>query len=170
MILSNHSLMNLKIRRARHEDAKGIIEAHRRSIRENCSRDYNAAQIAAWSGRDFKEERWHQSMDNEMVWVIADEEENIYGFGHLQVNPNSPANLGGLYFVPEAIGLGLGKELVALMKIECRRLGVQEVHLTATKTSKKFYEKMDFVQVGDIAQIKMGDQILDCFKMQALLW
>lgn len=160
----------LKIRRARPENATGIIASHRRSIRELCAKDYNPAQIAAWSGRDFQETRWHQTMSKDFVWVIANDREDIFGFGHLQFLEDKPeANLVGLYFVPEAKGLGFGRELFDLMKNECLAKHVKVVSLTSTKTSKSFYEKMGFSQQGDISQVKMGDQILDVYKMRATL-
>ena len=109
-------------------------------------------------------------MSKDLVWVIANEQEEIFGFGHLQfLNDKPEANLVGLYFVPEAKGKGLGRELFNLMKNECFAKNVKVVSLTATKTSKKFYEKMGFSQQGEIAEIKMGDQILGVYKMRATL-
>jgi predicted GNAT family N-acyltransferase len=55
------------------------------------------------------------------------------------------------------------------MIVECRKVNVREVQLTATKTAKNFYEEMGFSQVGDTVQIKMGDQTLECFKMATSL-
>jgi len=161
--------MPFKIRRAKHEDAAGIIGSHRRSIREVCSRDYNPLQVAAWSGRDFQEERWRQTMDKDFVWVVVDENEKIFGFGHLVLRENSPGKLAGLYFVPEVVGLGLGRKIFELMVEECKRAGVTELLLSATKTAKNFYEKMGFVQLGPILSIQIGGEMVECFEMKAVL-
>ncbi len=161
--------MSYQIRRALHHDAKGIIATHRRSIRELCQRDYTEAQIAAWSGRDFKEERWHASIDKDMVWVIADTADNIFGFGHLEFPDNKPARLAGLYFAPEVLGFGYGRKIVELMKAECRNKSIFTVDLLATKTAKRFYERMGFVQDGESTQAPMGDQWIECFKMECVL-
>jgi hypothetical protein len=96
--------MKLIIRRALHGDATNIITAHRRSIRELCSKDYTSEQIAAWSGMNFQEDRWCQTMDQDLVLVISDQQDNIFGFEHLQVHGDSDAEIAGLYFVPEATG------------------------------------------------------------------
>lgn len=114
--------MNYIIRRATHQDAKRIIEAHRRSIREVCSKDYNQEQIAGWSGRNFKEERWCQTIDKDFVWVISNDTQNIFGFGHLKFIENAQAEIAGFYFIPEVIGRGFGKQLIQLMMLQKRHL------------------------------------------------
>jgi hypothetical protein len=55
--------------------------------------------------------------DRDIVWVVSDAANNIFGFGHLQVRVDS-AELMGLYFVPEAIGQGFGKQMISLMPDE----------------------------------------------------
>lgn len=157
--------MELNIRRARKEDATGIIGAHRRSIREVCSRDYTPEQIAAWSGRDFQEVRWHETMDRDIVWVVADASDNIYGFGHLKLITES-AELMGLYFVPEAIGRGFGKKMIELMRKECDLKKIKTISLTGTKTAKKFYEVAGFAQVGPMKEVSIGGIPIGVFQMQ----
>jgi len=161
--------MNFEIRRARQEDAEGIIAAHRRSIREVCVADYSSEQIAAWSGRDFRIDRWHQSMERDLVWVVADESDRIFGFGHLQFSDQGTAQLAGLYFAPEIIGRGFGRKLVEQIKEECAKREVAEIHLTASKTAKQFYLKAGFSQVGEAVNIQFSDQLLDCFKMKLVI-
>lgn len=160
--------MDLLIRRARSEDAAKIINAHRRSIREVCSRDYSPDQIAVWSGRDFQETRWHQTIDRDIVWVIADTANNIFGFGHLQIRGNV-AEVMGLYFVPEAIGRGFGKQMIRLMHKECESNSVQSISLTGTKTAKKFYEAVGFQQVGPMKEVPIGGKPIEVFEMRMQL-
>lgn len=157
--------MNLKIRKAQHQDAAKIIAAHRRSIREVCSRDYTPEQISAWSGRDFQEQRWCDTIDRGHVWVVADDRDNIYGFGRLKITTKIEAEIAGLYFVPEVVGKGLGKALVNLILHECKRRGFDQVTLYATKTAKAFYQSRGFQQSGDVLYITMGGVKVECFKM-----
>lgn len=156
--------MELIIRRARKEDASKIISAHRRSIREVCSRDYSPAQIAVWSGRDFQEAHWYKTMDRDIVWVIADAADNIFGFGHLDIR-GERAELAGLYYVPEAIGRGLGKQMIGLMLKECESRAVKSISLTGTKTAKKFYEAVGFEQVGPMKAFPIGGKPIEVFEM-----
>lgn len=158
--------MKLEIRRARHEDATKLIQAHRRSIREVCSADYRPEQIEVWSGRDFKEDRWQQTMDRDVVWVISDAENNIYGFGHLQFLKDGAAEVAGLYFVPEVIGKGFGKQLMQKILEQCRSHNIHTLELSATVTAKPFYESAGFKQIGERVAIHLGGQAIECFHMQ----
>lgn len=160
--------MDIKIRRAVHEDSINIIKAHRRSISEVCSKDYNSDQIAVWAGRDFKVERWHQNIDNNFVWVIADEDNKIYGFGHLAIQENIKAQIAGLYFVPEVIGKGFGKSMFQLMKQECEKNEIPLITLESSKTAKTFYKSLGFQEEGE-AFYQMGDQLIESFKMKLIL-
>lgn len=159
--------MNYQIRRAIHQDAANIISAHRRSIREVCSNDYQPTQIAIWSERNFKEERWCQTMDKDLVWVISNDTQDIFGFGHLSfAGEKNTAEIAGLYFVPEVIGLGLGKKLIQTMIDECKKKNTHLVILSATKTAKHFYEKCGFTQLGNVDTIQIGGTPIECFNME----
>lgn len=157
------------IRRARHEDAARIIEAHRRSIREICSRDYAPEQIEAWAGRNFQEDRWQKTMDHDLVWVVADEKGNVHGFGHLRLPQDPQAEIMGLYLTPDVTGKGFGKELVRLMLKECRQRNFRRIHLSATLTARSFYQSVGFESVGEPSFIQMGGVKIDCISMQRTL-
>ena len=157
------------IRLACHEDAINIIKAHRRSIREICSKDYSSDQITAWAGFNFQEEHWHKTMDRDFVWVISDNQNNIFGFGHLKFQEKSEAEIAGLYFVPEVTGQGFGKKIFQLMLDQCRNKNVCSIHLTATKTAKAFYENVGFKQLDPQSTLKIGGRDIECFKMKQSL-
>jgi putative acetyltransferase len=161
--------MKVEIRRANYSDAAKIIEAHRRSIREVCSRDYTSEQIAAWSGQAYREERWLQTIDRDLVWVISDSNKNIYGFGHLQFKDSKEAEIAGLYLVPEVIGKGLGKELVGIMFDQCRKKEIHKVFLSATKTAKKFYEAVGFEQMGEPSSVEINGKKIECLRMRQIV-
>jgi len=163
------NLMKIEIRRAVHEDAPNIIHAHKRSIRELCSKDCTAEQIATWSELVSQETHWHQDIDQDLVWVISDEQNRIFGFGHLQFYENQGAELAGLYFVPEVVGKGNGKKIVQLMLHECQKRKIQKIELSATKTAKVFYERIGFKQMGPMTEIKIGGKSIECFRMQMIL-
>lgn len=165
MISSTIFSMTLEIRRALHSDAAKMINAHRRSIREICFKDYNPEQIEAWAGRDFREEHWHKTMDRDLVWVISDSENNIHGFGHLKFRENTEAEIAGLYFAPEVVGKGLGKKMAAIIFEECQKNNVKTVFLCATKTAKAFYQSVGFQQVGEESTIDLGGHKLACYNM-----
>ncbi len=156
------------IRKAVHQDAALIIQAHIRSIREICAADYTPEQVAAWSGRDFKVSRWCESMDRDQVWVIANEQQDIFGFGHLMFPAEGEAYVAGLYFVPEAKGQGLGKQMMELILAEARLRQVKLIKLDGTKNAVQFYLAAGFV-AGECSSVTMSDQKIDCVKMSRYL-
>lgn len=69
------------IRRARQADAKGIHDAHMRSIQVVCSRDHSSEEIRAWSGRPYREDQWRSAISNHSVCVVeADATITAHGF------------------------------------------------------------------------------------------
>lgn len=87
----------------------------------------------------------------------------------MQFQGDCEAEVRGLYFVPEATKKSFGKEIFKLMFEECKKKNIQTIHLTATRTAKAFYEKMGLKQIGPQSSLKIGDQDIECFKMQMSL-
>lgn len=138
------------VRRARHGDEEGIHKAHMKSIKEVCSKDYTQEQINAWGGREFNFEQKRKLIDNQYMWVVEDQG-IVEGYGLLWFYPENhekegQADIGGLYLTPKVLGRGLGKEIVFYIKEMAKVVGVSEVYLSSTKTSKKFYESQGFKQ------------------------
>jgi ribosomal-protein-serine acetyltransferase len=156
------------IRRARHLDAAGIIQAHVRSIREVCAKDYRPEQIAAWSGRDFQESRSRENMDKNHVWVI-DDGKNIQGFSELMIKENGIGEIRGLYITPEVIGQGLGSKLLAANLYFSRFKKLNKIFLSSTITSIKFYEKHGFIAIGPRDATPIGGVPIDSQNMELIL-
>lgn len=154
------------VRRARKLDAGGIINAHVRSIRELCAKDYNANQIQAWSGRDFKESRWHELMNTNHVWVI-DDGKKIQGFCDLVFHDNeSVAEIRGLYLTPEIKGQGLGKSLLTRTKEFCQNRNRRKIILSSTLTAIDFYLAQGFQAVGERDATPIGGVPIDSQSME----
>lgn len=156
---------NFTIRRAEHADAQSIINSHIRSIREVCSKNYPPEQIEAWAGRNFRADLWCQTIDRDFVWVVEMNAE-VVGFGHLAIMDDVTAELMGLYFVPEACGLGAGKRLFTLIKDEAVSKGAKKIQLHATLTAKSFYDSFGFKQVEGKCSVEMRGVDIPCFPME----
>lgn len=84
-----------KVRRARPEDARGIHEAHMRSIREVCSQDHTEEEIRGWGFRPYREDQRINAIVNQHVWVVENSGK-IEGYGHLSlINENLRTRDGG---------------------------------------------------------------------------
>lgn len=160
--------MNFSIRRAEYKDAEGIIHAHVASIRNVCAKDYTPEQIEAWAGRKFRPELWCQTMDRDFVWVI-EHQEKILGFGHLALMSEDTAEVMGLYFIPPAIGKGLGKALFSEMLKTCRDNNLKKITLHATVTAKSFYVTLGFYQSGSDDTVEMRGVAIPCFPMELII-
>lgn len=160
--------MTFTIRRARHDDAAGIIEAHIRSIREICSQDYTPEQVNAWAGRKFREVLWQQAIDRDLVWVV-EHEEKVRGFGHLALMSKEKGEVMGLYLTPEVKGLGAGKEMFRVIREEAIKNGLCELELHATLTAKTFYEHCGFHQYASDTTVEMQGVPIPCHPMKCQL-
>lgn len=157
--------MSFQIRRAIHADAEAIIHVHVDSIRHICAKDYTPEQIEAWSGRKFKAELWKQAMDRDFIWVV-EHEKKIVGFGHFAVMDDDSGEVLGLYFIPPAIGHGLGKKMFAEFIKLANAYKLKRISLHSTITAKKFYEHLGFHQNGSDTTIEMRGVAIPCYPME----
>jgi putative acetyltransferase len=153
------------IRRARPEDDRAIYEAHMRSIREVCARDYSPEQIEAWGGRAFIPGFWPQIMARDPVWVV-DAGGALLGFAHVTKLDAERAELSSLFLVPEALGLGLGRMLLEEALAWARAQGVSRVVLSATKTALSFYLAQGFQRVPGCTERHISGVAIDCLPME----
>lgn len=160
--------MSCLIRRAKHEDAEGIIHSHVTSIRELCSKDYTFEQIEAWAGRKFRAPLWHQAIDRDFVWVV-EKDSHVRGFGHLAIMDEENGELMGLYFTPEICGQGLARKLFKEILKVAREHNLNRINLYATITARSFYENLGFVQSDSDTTIEMRGVPIPCYPMQLSL-
>lgn len=157
--------MSFIIRRANHADAEAIIHVHVNSIRHVCAKDYTKRQIEAWSGRKFKAELWRQSIDRDFVWVVQ-HDNDVVGFGHFAVMDDDHGEVLGLYFIPPAIGQGLGKKMFAEFIKLANAYKLKRITLHSTITAKKFYEHLGFHQSGGDTTVDMRGVAIPCYPME----
>lgn len=157
--------MNFLIRRANHADAEAIIHVHVNSIRHVCAKDYTSEQIEAWSGRNFKPELWKQAMDRDFIWVI-EQDNNIVGFGHFAVMDDEVGEVLGLYFIPQAIGHGLGKKMFAEFIKLANAYKLKRITLHSTITAKTFYEHLGLYQNASDTTVEMRGVAIPCYPME----
>lgn len=146
--------MSANVRRAKEGDERGIHDAHMKSIKEVCSKDYTQEQVNAWGGREFNYEGKRKLILNQYVWIV-EKDNKIEGYGLLFCS-EGVAEIGGLYFTPEVLGQGYGKVIIDQIKEVAKSLGHKEIILSSTKTSKKFYEKQGFFQYDEDDRSMIG--------------
>ena len=149
--------MTYIIRRAIKSDARGIHEAHMRSIEEICSKYYSEKEISAWGRRPFDQVKKEHVIENDIVFVV-ELDGKIEGFAQLMYYaPKKYLGLIGLYITPSVVGLGFGKGLLKQIIEEARKLGGVSINCCSTINAKDFYQYQGFITVEDNYKILIGD-------------
>jgi lipoyl(octanoyl) transferase len=156
---------HVTIRLATLDDAEGICAAHIASIREVCSRDYSPEQIEAWAGPK-NAEMYRKSLRDGNVIFVADEHGRIDGFIELDFQHRE---IRAFYLRKEAIGKGIGSELLSQGEQVFSSLGVEEIHLNSTLTSIRFYEARGFTNHGKMVFELPNGVGLECVRMSKRL-
>jgi len=164
-------MSTLVIRRAEAKDAHAIHVAHMRSINEVCAKDYTPQQLRVWGGRDFDPERRLSSIFNNRIWVV-EKSSKICGYGELAKFKNQEeffAYLHALYFTPEILGRGLGREIFERVHQQMRLWDVKKLVLNSTLTSFEFYKKMGMQVSGPLIELTWGDTLIPSWPMHQFI-
>lgn len=155
----------LTIRKARPGEEAHLHEAHMRSIREVCSRDHTAEEISGWGHRPLGN-RWTAAIERDQVLVV-EIDGVISGVGHLGVLADQPeeGHIYALYLTPEATGMGVGAKIANLLLDYARSKGVKVVRLYSTITAHKFYQRLGFVDEGEMQTMMIGGNPVRCYPM-----
>lgn len=159
------------IRRARIEDALGIHNAHMRSIQEVCSKDHANEEISGWGNRPFNEVQRVSAIENQFVWVV-EIKTTIEGYAQILFKEREGvlfAHVLGLYLTPNAIGLGIGKQMLQLMIEEAKLKRVSQVTLESTITAHNFYQKLGFIDSAPQVVAQIGGSGVRCQPMILIL-
>ena len=109
--------------------------AHKRSIREVCSKDYNPEQIEKWSDVTYTLDRWTNTVTNECCYVIELDNE-IHGVCHSKVHEDNRGEIVGLYLTPEVIGIGVGRQIFEKCMDYIKGFNSKIVFINGTLTAK----------------------------------
>jgi len=122
--------MPVRIRPAVDADRSAIYTVHMRAIRETCSRSYSDQQIASWATLFSPDS--YATVIKERVFIVADEEHAVVGFG--QLNPEI-GEVDAVYVLPERQGEGIGRLLLSNLEDAARERGLGTLTLSANRPS-----------------------------------
>ena len=160
--------MSYIIRKANPGDSRQLFDCHQRSINEICSKDYLENEIKAWSGFKYRDDYWPAVMEKDQVWV-AEVDGVVHGFGHYVEHSKKIGEIAGLYFDPDAKGLGAGKEMFLKIVAEAKKVGLEKFILSSTKNALGFYEKMGFKITEPNRFIEIRGEKISCINMELIL-
>jgi len=122
-----------------------ISSLHGRTIAEVNSRDYNPAQIAVWSSRAQRVERYYLRECLLRKCVALDSQKLIGFIDYEKTQEPQTCEIGGLYVAAECQGHGIGKLLLDTVNNDALARGYRKIVLKSTITGQSFYEHHGWV-------------------------
>jgi putative acetyltransferase len=152
---------DIRLRRYVTDDLDAAIEVFQRAIREVASRDYNPAQIAAWSAVD--RDAWEPWRLTRPTWVAV-EGRHVVGFSDLEPD----GHLDMMFVHPDYQGMGVASALLRQVEEAARAQGLKRIFTEASKTARPFFARRGFVVDGEQVVGKRSERMTN-FRMHKLL-
>lgn len=152
---------SIQLRRYVTEDLDAVIEVFQRAIREVASRNYNAAQIAAWSQVD--REAWKPWRLTRPTWVAVDGA-RVIGFSDLEAD----GHLDMMFVHPDYQGIGVASQLLRQVEAAALAQGLKRIFTEASHTARPFFARRGFVLDGEQVVGKRGERMTN-FRMHKLI-
>lgn len=152
---------SIDLRRYVTADLDAVIEVFQRAIREVASKDYNPAQIAAWSTVD--RNAWEPHRLTRPTWVAVDGA-RVAGFSDLEAD----GHLDMMFVHPEYQGIGVASLLLRQVEKAAIAQGLTRIFTEASHTARPFFEKRGFVVDAEQVVGKRGERMTN-FRMHKLL-
>jgi putative acetyltransferase len=142
-------------------DLDAVIAIFQRAVRETAVKDYNEAQIQAWSQVD--RSRWEMRRMDRPTWVAV-VHERLAGFTDLEPN----GHLDMLFVHPANNGKGVASALLQTVEDVARKQNLSRIFTEASITARPFFEKRGF-QVITPQVVEIRGQWLKNFRMEKWL-
>ena len=127
------------LRPYRPDDAPALLALFRDTIRRVNSRDYSPAQVAAWASDDIDTGTWFGRFAGRFV-PVAEEAGRPVGFAELEPD----GHIDRVYVSADHQRRGIGRQLLAAIVAEARRVGLARLFTEASITARPFFEAQGF--------------------------
>lgn len=128
------------LRPYRPDDALALLALFRDTIRRVNCRDYSPEQIAAWAPDDIDTVRWCGRFEGRFV-PVAEEAGRPVGFAELEPD----GHIDRVFISADHQRRGIGRQLLAAVVAEARRVGLARLFTEASITARPFFEAQGFV-------------------------
>ncbi|AFZ31129.1 GCN5-related N-acetyltransferase [Gloeocapsa sp. PCC 7428] len=162
--MNETSQQNIKVRKAKLEDAEAICHVHRVSVRTLCIKDYTPEQIEAWVGSSEPENFRKAMVERGETIFVAEIEELIAGFSSLFKD-----EIYAVYVHPEYTRRGVGTRLLKAVEKEAIFQQNKKLKLVSSTTAEPFYQANGYQVVEhSFHTLRSGIQI-PCVYMEKAL-
>ena len=154
----------MEIRHAQLSDSEKIYFTHEASIVALCKGHYCEQDVAGWI--DILSPDIYENAINEKVMIIAEEADEILGFGILDTENKE---ICAIYIHPCSKGTGLGKRILFELEFRAQERGLDILTLCSTANALGFYTHHGY-NVGEQTFHELPNGIkLECTKMHKVL-
>ena len=151
------------LRPYRRDDAPALLALFRDTIRRVNSRDYSPAQIAAWASDDIDTVSWFGRFTGRCV-PVAEEAGHPVGFAELEPD----GHIDRVYISADHQRRGIGRQLLAAVMVEARRVGLVRLFTEASITARPFFESQGFVVLNPQVVTCRGVEFVN-YRMERVL-
>lgn len=144
-------------------DALALLDLFRDTIRRVNRRDYDDAQVMAWSSDEIDPGQWAARFEGRWVFV-ATERERPVGFAELEAD----GHIDRFYVSANHQSQGIGRRLLTAIVDEARRLGLARLFVEASVTARPFFESHGFVTLVR-QEVNCRGVLLTNFRMERRL-
>jgi len=152
------------IREATPQDGEHVYQIHIKSIEYFCSDYYTPEAISAWISS--KNPDTYKNLPHEVILIVAEKNEMIFGFAFLNLKSKS---IDSLYLLPHFEGKGYGRAILFHLEEIARNLEIHELNLSSTLNAVEFYRHMGYEgTTKSVFKLKSGID-LECIKMSKII-
>ena len=153
----------ITLRPFRQDDAPALLALFRDTIRRVNSRDYSPAQIAAWASDDIDTASWFGRFSGRYV-PVAEEAGRPVGFAELEPD----GHIDRVYVSADHQRRGIGRQLLAAVVAEARRVGLPWLFTEASITARPFFEAQGFAVLAPQVVACRGAEFIN-YRMERIL-
>ncbi len=151
------------LRPYRPDDAPALLALFRDTIRRVNSRDYSPAQIAAWASDDIDTVAWFGRFTGRFV-PVAEDVGCPVGFAELEPD----GHVDRMYVSADHQRRGIGRQLLAAVIAEARRIGLVRLFTEASITARPFFEAQGFAVLAQQVVTSRGAEFIN-YRMERVL-
>jgi putative acetyltransferase len=153
----------ITLRPYRPDEPPALLALFRDTIRRVNSRDYSPTQIAAWASDDIDTVRWFGRFTGRFV-PVAKEAGRPVGFAELEQD----GHIDRVYVSADHQRRGIGRQLLAAVVAEARRVGLARLFTEASITARPFFESQGFVVLAPQVVTCRGVEFVN-YRMEPVL-
>jgi len=149
----------MKIRRARLEDSRKIVNLKKKTFKEINSKDYSKKVVEEYVKKQTVS-KISNSIKKHFVFVIEDNGK-ILGV----IGLKDDGIVGSLYVRSDQIGKGYGKKLMNYIENLAKKKDIKKIVLHPTRTAEVFYEKLGYKTKKKLDRWKIGGETIQVKEM-----